>query len=137
MIQAMHAEWTDEPVTSEDRTMALLSHVGGYLTSFVIPLIFWLVYKDKSRFVAHHTRESLNFQISLMLYSIVISSLLLGLFFFLRKLMEGQTAMYLTLFLIGLFGLALLIFETVAVILASIAAYRGRSFRYPLCIRGV
>lgn len=137
MIQAVNAPFTDEPVTSDDHTMALLSHVGGYFTSFVLPLIFWLVYKDKSRFVAQHARESLNFQISQIIYFVVVSSLAVGLYIAMGVLIGWDSALLPTLGVYLLIGSGFAIFELVAVIFASVAGYQGRSFRYPLCIRGV
>jgi uncharacterized Tic20 family protein len=137
MIQAIDNPWANEAVSAQDRNMAVISHVGGYLTSFVVPLIVWLIHKDQSRYVAHHARESLNFQISQIIYFLVVSCLSVGLYFVLKSMAGGEQAWLPALGVLMLAGLGFGVFETVAVILASIAAYRGRYYRYPLCIRGV
>jgi hypothetical protein len=102
--------------TQDERNLALLSHLGGLFTAFVLPLILWLMKKDQSRFVAEHAREALNFQLAVCIYCLV--------------------CIVLSLVLIGfLLIIALAVFEIVVVIQACIAASRGEMYRYPLSIR--
>ena len=42
--------------TDEEKTMAMLCHLLALFTSFIGPLIIWLIRKDKSRFVDAHGR---------------------------------------------------------------------------------
>ncbi len=108
--------------SQQERTLAMVGHLlafAGFVVPFgnlVGPLLLWLLKKDQMPLVAEHAKESLNFQISVTLYAIA-SSLL-------------------ALVLIGFFFLAaLFVFALVVVILASIKAYHGEPYRYPLCIR--
>ena len=55
--------------TSEDRNMAMLCHLGGIM-GFVIPLVVWLVYKDKSKFVDAHGKEVVNFQLTMLIVNV-------------------------------------------------------------------
>jgi len=79
-------------------------------------LIIWLVKKDQSQFVADQAKESLNFQISLIIYAIVSGILVLVLIGFLL----------LAVVFIG--GIVL-------TIIATLKANNGEHYRYPLTIR--
>ena len=50
--------------TPDDRTMALVCHIGGAVGSFLIPLIIWLIKKDQSKFVDDQGKEVINFHIT-------------------------------------------------------------------------
>ena len=72
-----------EPViisTSDEKTMALLSHVLTLVAGFVAPLIIYLLKKDQSTFIADHARESLNFQITIFIIIIALFITLIGIF---------------------------------------------------------
>jgi len=104
------------------RTWAMLCHIGafaGYIIPFghiVAPLVIWLIKKDESPFVDDQGKESLNFQISISLYAII--------------------AALLTLVVIGaVLLIALVIFDVIMVIIASVRANNGERYRYPLCMR--
>src|SRR5205809_2418699 len=57
--------------TSDDKTMAILSHVLTFVASFVAPLIIYVVKKDNSTFATDHAKESLNFQITVIIAAII------------------------------------------------------------------
>ncbi len=102
--------------TSDERTMAILSHVLCFVASFLAPLIIYIVKKDESKFVAEHAKESLNFQISLIIYSII--------------------ACILIIVLVGILLLwALSVMALILIIIATIRASEGKIYRYPFCIR--
>ena len=95
----------------------LLSFVAAYLAlGFVAPLVVLLVFGPRSAYVRANAVESLNFNLSWLLYAIVAGILLI----------VG----------IGLLILiALGIAYVVLVIMASVRANNGQFFRYPLTIR--
>lgn len=112
----------NQTAANSDKTLAMLCHLGalgGFLIPFgnvIVPLVIWLVKKDQSVLVAEHGKESLNFQISMLIYFVI--------------------SLVLTLILIGfLLMLALVVFDIVMIIIATIKVNDGQSFRYPLCIR--
>lgn len=106
----------DIPPTSDEKTMALLSHVLTIVLPLIAPLVIYLVKKDESSFVAAHAKESLNFQITLIPAFFV--------------------AFLLIFVLIGfLLIIALGLFATIWVIVATIKASEGKLYRYPLCLR--
>ena len=95
----------------------LLSFVAAYLAlGFVAPLIVLLVFGPRSAYVRAHAVESLNFNLSWLLYAIVGGILLI----------------------IGIGVLILIVLGiayVVLVIIASVQANNGQFFRYPLTIR--
>ena len=56
------------PMSSDEKTMGLLAHLLGIFTGFVGPLIIWLMKKDQSPYVDAQGKESLNFQLSILIY---------------------------------------------------------------------
>ena len=106
----------DQQPTTDEKNLALLSHIGTFFGGVIVPLVVWLVKKDESRFISDHAKESLNFQISLVIY--VVAS------FVLVFILVG----FILLFAIGVFAF-------ITTIMGTIAASSGKPFQYPLCIR--
>jgi len=102
--------------TSDDKTLAILSHLLCVVASFIGPLVVYFVKGDSSPYVRHHAAEAVNFQISIFIY-VIIS---IGLVF----LIIGIPLL-----------IALPIFNFVMIIIAAIKANDGAWYRYPLCIR--
>lgn len=109
------------PPNADERTWAWVSHAGAIVSAwvamgFIVPLVIMLTKGASSPFVRRHAVESLNFQISLLVYLIVSGVLIL--------------------LIIGIFlMIALGIFALVVIILATVKAANGEEYRYPLCIR--
>jgi uncharacterized Tic20 family protein len=101
------------PPSSDDKTMATLSHVLTIVAGFLAPLIIYLIKKDQSTFVAHHARESLNFQITVLIIVIVLFITIIG------------------ILIAWLVGLVAVVF----VILATIKASEGKLYKYPFSFR--
>lgn len=99
---------------------ALLSLVIGF--PFVGPLVVYLVKKDDP-FVRRHAAEALNFNLSVMLYAIVLGLATLVLIFFVVGL-----ALIPVLLLLALLWL-------VFICVAAVKAGQGEDYRYPLTIR--
>src|SRR5215207_8724353 len=99
--------------SSDERTMAILSHVLCLVVWLFAPLIIYLVKKDESAFVAAHAKESLNFQITITLVTILLFVTIVGI---------------LLLWLVG-------IISVVLVIVATIKASENKLYRYPFTIR--
>ena len=69
--------------SQEDRTLALITHLSGILLGFIVPLVIWLVNKDKADkgFLNDQAKEALNFQITLLIVyviGIVLTVILIG-----------------------------------------------------------
>jgi len=106
--------------------MGMLIHLLALLTGFIGVLILWLMKKDQSRFVDHHGRESLNFMLSLLLYSICMMALLM---------VVGILTLGIGFFIFFPVYFLLIIGSIVLEILACMAANRGEWHRYPITIR--
>ena len=93
--------------------LGLFFHFLGHLLG---PLIVWLAKRDASPEIDAHGKESLNFQLSMLIYDAI--------------------AVILCFVLIGIPILILLwVLNTIFVIVASIQASDGKLYRYPLAIR--
>lgn len=109
----------------DDKNIAVLTHLlplFGFMVpglNIIIPLVIWLMKRDKSFYVEHHARESLNFQISIMLLTI---------FWVTLKLM-----------LVGILLLPLVPVITIVVLIfmvrAAMKAGSGEFYCYPMSLR--
>lgn len=99
--------------TSDEKTLALIAHIVTFFSSFLAPLIIYLVKKDESEFVREHAKESLNFQITFFIIAFILIISLIGI---------------LLLWIAG-------IFWAIWVIIATIRASEGKLYRYPFSIR--
>jgi uncharacterized Tic20 family protein len=102
--------------TPEERTWGMLCHLLGIVLGFVGPLIMWLIKKDESPFVDDQGKEALNFQITVLIAMIVSSALMF--------IIIGCV-------LVPLLAIANIVF----IVIASMAANRGETYRYPFAIR--
>jgi uncharacterized Tic20 family protein len=108
---------------SDTRTWCVLCHAAALLGLFFHflghifgPLIVWMLKRGESPEIDAHGKESLNFQLSMLIYDAV--------------------ALILCFILIGIPILIVLwILNTVLVIVASIKASDGVLYRYPFTIR--
>ena len=104
--------------TSDERTMGVLSHILAIVPGIGIfgPLVIWLIKKDESQFVAENAKESLNFQLT-MIIAFIISAILM--------------VVLIGLFLIWILG----ILNIILVIIATIKASENKIYRYPFNLR--
>lgn len=103
---------------SDERILAILSHILAIVPGIGIlgPLVIYLLKKDDSGFVAANARESLNFQITIIL-AYIISAILI-------------------MVLIGAFLFWILgILNVILVIVATIKASENKIYRYPFNMR--
>ena len=99
--------------THDDHTLKILTHILGYFTSWIAPLIILVATKDDG--VKEHAKRALNWHISLAIYSVI--------------------SFILIFVLIGiLFFIALLIMDVVFCIIAAVKASRDELWDYPLAI---
>jgi uncharacterized Tic20 family protein len=114
-----------EPVVQsrEVRTWTVLCHASaliGFVAPgaghIIAPLIIWLIKRGEFPEVDEHGKESLNFQISMLIYNVI--------------------AGILCLVLIGFPILVVLhVLNVVLVFIASLRASEGQFYRYPITLR--
>lgn len=111
---------TEEPAsytpTNDEKSMGMLSHLLAIFFGFLAPLIIYLIKKDDSKYIGEQAKESLNFQLTMMIAYIV--------------------SFFLMFILIGIFLMVVLhVFRLVVCIIATIKSNEGKMYRYPFTIR--
>ncbi|MEO7976016.1 DUF4870 domain-containing protein [Flavobacterium sp.] len=146
-------ENTTEKNTATFTHLSTLSQYFIPFGNYIFPILIWTSQKDKSEFVNHHGKQTLNFQLSLLLYTLILALIAIPIFItvFLQNLpmeavfnnedfeirnfnFEGNIG----LLSIGatavlLFGV-LKVVEFFLVIYASIKTSNGELYKYPLTI---
>jgi uncharacterized Tic20 family protein len=101
----------------EEQNFTSLANILGILIGFVSPLIFWLIYKDRSKFLDANLKSALNFQLTMIVAWIaagILSAVTFGIL----------SILYLAI------GVLILIF----CILAFVKTRNGENYTYPLSI---
>ena len=114
---------------SEARTWAMLAHVLSAIAallswgtiSFVVPLVIWLVFKDRSALIDHHGKQNLNLQITVFVSG--IAAAVVGLLLFV-------VGLAVTIPLWSLYVLYAIIIS----IIAGVKANSGEYYRIPAAI---
>ncbi len=122
-----------EDATPDERTYSTLIHLSLIaqpmlpVVAVAIPIIMWMIKKNDSAYIADHGREAVNFQISLLLYSVLlpIIAIPIGLLLFVVGVAVTLPIAALFPYVLGLIGM----------IIAAMAANRGELYRYPMTIR--
>lgn len=110
--------------TQEERLWAMLAHLSGLLGwvtmigQYVAPLVIFLIFRERSRFVAYHAIQQLLFQLLILIASAIL-----------------------TIVAVVTCGIGLIIVVPLAVLLclaglayivwAALEAYNGKWFRIP------
>jgi len=133
MTEYQPAGGTPQGTTSEERTWALASHIGALVAAwfafgFLAPLLVMLLKGNESAFVRRHAVESLNFQISLLIYGFV--GVIVGTVLTVVTLGIGLVVIVPVVAVIAIVVL-------VVIIVATVRASNGEEYRYPLTLRFV
>ena len=104
--------------SQEDKTLAMLTHLSGIILGFIVPLIIWLVNKDKADkgWLNDQAKEALNFQITLLIIyiaGVILSVILIG----------------------ALINLVAWVACVILSIMAALKANEGVAYRYPFALR--
>lgn len=110
-------------LTSEEKQWGMACHLSSLAGLFLPslghvlgPLVVWLLKKDSSPFVDDQGKESLNFQLSITLYALLVAPSVFILIGF---------------FLLGALAFLSFLFS----IIGAIRASNGENYRYPMTIR--
>lgn len=129
-MEALPASSSRTTLNPSVRTWTVLCHASAFLGflipalgQFVGPLIVWLWKREESPEIDAHGKESLNFQLSVFIYTALFAIVC----FILMFVLIG----FLLVPLIALFYIA----NVVLVIIASLKANDGELYRYPLTLR--
>jgi uncharacterized Tic20 family protein len=117
-----------QTLTSDDRTWGMLAHLGAVAglvigagtIGWLAPLIIWLIYREKSPYVAFHALQELFFQIAWAAIFIV------------GWMITGVLMMLLIGFLLVPVMVALAFVPIVWSVIAAIKANNGEWYEYPV-----
>jgi uncharacterized Tic20 family protein len=108
-------------LSETERNWAMFCHLSAFAGFFfpfggiIGPLICWLSRKDESTWVNENGKASMNFQLSILLYFVLVIPL--------------------CFILIGIpIAIAIGTLKIVCIIIASVRASKGEEFKYPLSI---
>lgn len=138
-LPILPSEFTEVDVTSDERTMAALAHgsiiltllTGGF-AGWIVALVIWAVYRDKSEWVAHQSLQALIFQVTATLVTYVLGLFAAGAITISSVLMALLIGFCMFPFAL-LFGLVTLIFPFAATaygLFGALETYQGRDFQY-------
>jgi uncharacterized Tic20 family protein len=103
---------------NDDKNLAMLTHLSGCFLSIIVPLVVWIINKDKADkgYLVTESKEALNFQITVLIGYLICSIL--------------------ALILIGAFlSFLLWIANVVFCIIAAMKVSQTGSYRYPFALR--
>ncbi|WP_136481979.1 DUF4870 domain-containing protein [Cognatitamlana onchidii] len=143
-------------ITNHQKNIATFIHLSTFsrfiipFGNFIGPLILWISNKDKSEFIDAHGKQAINFQISILLYAVILGSITIP--FFIFKLLSDfdfmdfngfhdfhislgkpSPLLYLGGFL-GALAIIAFIIELILIVVASLKARDGELYKYPLTI---
>jgi hypothetical protein len=119
VVVARRSRQSDRALSADDKQWGMFCHLSalaGFLVpggNFIGPIICWMVKKDTSRFVDEHGKESVNFQICMMIYAFICAVTIIGIPL---------------VFLVGIYGL-------IMPIIAGLEAQKGNRYEYQMIFR--
>jgi uncharacterized Tic20 family protein len=146
-------ENTNETNTATFTHLSTLTQYFIPFGNYIFPILIWTSKKDKSEFIDHHGKQVLNFQLSLLLYSLALLLIAVPIFIitvfnnvpFNAVLNDSEIILNnfhlennIGLITVGctavlIFGL-LKVAEFFLIIYASIKTSNGEKYKYPLTI---
>ena len=155
-----------ESLTKHERNLSAVIHASTFsrffipFGNFLVPLVLWLANRKENEFVDYNGKQVLNFQISLLLYSVILGMIsvpfVLG---FLPNIFEGGILnirdfnefnnisfhfdsdwfrfgrLLWPIGITGMLQLSLFIINIVYTILGTIRTNEGEAFKYPITIK--
>ena len=155
-----------ESLTKHERNLSAVIHASTFsrffipFGNFLLPLVLWLANRKENEFVDYNGKQVLNFQISLLLYSVILGMIsvpfVLG---FLPNIFEGGILnirdfnefnnisfhfdsdwfrfgrLLWPIGITGMLQLSLFIINIVYTILGTIRTNEGEAFKYPITIK--
>lgn len=145
--------------TTNERNISTLLHLSALTQYFIpfgnyiFPIIIWSSKKNDSEFVDYNGKQVLNFQLSMLLYSLILCLIAIPILIFtvLRNLtfnelmndchyhfddmnIENITGFVILAISAGIIFGFLKIMEFILIIYASVKASNGEHYKYPLTI---
>lgn len=81
-----------ENLTSEEKLMAMLSHLSIVFGGIVLPIIFWATQKEKSKYITFHALQAIFFQLTYIVIVVFVVCILVFVSIFLGLGLGVMTA---------------------------------------------
>lgn len=101
--------WTPE----EEKTASILIHAVAIIFELIAPIIGYAAFKDRGPFVNHHSKEALNFSLTMLVFYLVLGISIIG---------------WVVIW-------AVPIYAAIFRIIAAVKASQGEFYKFPLTIR--
>ena len=66
MSDSFGAPQDPNTLTSDEKLFALLSHLSYFFGGIILPIIFWVINRDKSKFATFHSLQALWFHVAIV-----------------------------------------------------------------------
>ena len=120
------------------RTLAVLCHLGFLLGGFILPMVMYLTEGKRNRYVRHHSREALNFNITFgAMWALVFMPVWIGIILTAAGDTTPRSGFPSSVVIVWISGMVLWLAAVGFSILGAVRASQGRRWRYPICLRFV
>ncbi|MGL5111118.1 MAG: DUF4870 domain-containing protein [Flavobacterium sp.] len=145
--------------TTSEKNIATFTHLSTlsqYIIPFgnyIFPILIWTSKKDQSEFVNYHGKQAINFQLSMLIYSLIMAAIALPILFFVvfnnmtfndfyhhhdfkftSNLFENNITIITLGIMVGLLFVGIKIAEFFLIIIAAVKTSNGEKYKYPLTI---
>lgn len=145
--------------TSNEKNISTLVHLSTLTQYFIpfgnyiFPIIIWSAKKNDSEFIDYNGKQVLNFQLSMLLYTLIIAIIAVPILIYtvlknltVNDIVNDNTQVFDNMHLGNITGFAVLaisaivifgfmkIMEFILIIYASVKASNGERYKYPLTI---
>jgi uncharacterized Tic20 family protein len=147
---------------SNERNIAALIHLSTFsqylipFGNYIFPIVLWTSKKDQSGFIDHNGKQVLNFQLSILIYSLVLAMIAIPIFLYtvlsnvsiydiinnesneiiFKSFDYGNSIGILTIGVLALLVIATIkVAEFFLTIYASVKASNGEEYSYPFTIQ--
>ena len=97
----------------EERSAAVVLHAVSIVFELIAPIVGYAILKDKGPFIKHHSKEQLNFTLTILIMYAILAISIVG---------------WLVIWLVPAYA-------TVFRIIAAVQASQGNFYKFPLTIR--
>ncbi len=125
--------------SQDERLLGLFAHLSMFFGSLIIPLIFWAINKDKSKFVSFHSLQALFFHIAYTVVLVFLVIFVAAAGMAAGLIVPGQDGpshigalQVIVLIAIAVVVLGFVFASVALAIINSISAYKGGMKKYPI-----
>lgn len=130
----------ENEIKGDERMLGLFSHLSLFLGGILVPIIFWIINKDKSKFVTFHSLQALWFHIAyaiviiVMVLVLVVGGIGMGLLTQGAHATKSGAPVFVIIMIVAFYAfLFASIFAAIAYsIYMGIKAYHGELKKYPI-----